>query len=318
MPRRFLSPEVTIDESSGWAEFVDQASEEQGEETFDGNETDFARLLRLHGESNHGDDLVRAVRLREKLGGSLDGAAAADVAAGLPGVPSGQRVLINPDTGSAVLGNTRTVTSGNEMDCAYWSGEDGSATVMTVHASVQPIQAGWPNVVTGASYRPYVKVRWGTRGVFHTVTADIGLGCTLVVAGSSIYVVVGMSPTSASNPAAGTMQLGASVGFFSATPASPPTRTVFVDSLAQSSTVNVLIPAFAQTLLAPGPGVWSVATGTYTLSVKDVAGNVIMSVPSTTTTPTPIPTDAYSIDVANGGDVSKGSLTLRLAFQLGL
>ncbi len=238
-------------------------------------------------------------------------------------------VNTNPESAyRAVLGNQYVLTSGHEVGSVVsWRGNDRESRYVTVMCTrAVAADSGYPSPTSGSgialSYRPYIKVRFGTRGNTTIVEVDLNRGTQVTVVGASVYVDLGMDPAPVSGPSgvaytAGTMLLGCSMGWGATSRFVPNTRTRYLDNI--FGLTNVIIPTCAQTLL---PVQYSGLSATLQLDVKDAAGTVLYSLQVTPTTPMtqplPLANDAYSIDVTPTGTTSVATINARLVFALTL
>lgn len=238
-------------------------------------------------------------------------------------------------TEMSVLGGQATLTSGQlAKEAVYWSGGNDEARTVTITLGRVPsIPApGFPTAgpVTPVSYyyySPFAVIRWGTRGYNHSAVVDVGRGNQITVSGSSVYVDLGMDPIitgAAITYVAGTMQLGATLGFNARQSIQPVTRTVAIGLLANNTLSNpVVIPDFAQTLTAYVNPVNGGALAGFSLIIviRDASGAAAIYSQSYTAPsqiqPIVLSDDAYDVVVVQS-NTSANAMPVRLIFGLAL
>lgn len=281
-------------------------------------ETDFGAMVRQLGEASVDrdgapvGDLEREIQFRNLKRAEKNKQA--------------PQVRTNPPATDACLGQTVSVTSGGqEQDCCWWTAEDEDSCTIVINlwnAGAGAFGGGgtkWPSATNPSSvnysYRPYAVIIFGTDGGAARVVVDIGTGCQVRVAASSVYVKIGMDAAPAGT-AAGTMQLGAAIAFRNASHGMPITKTLYIDSLANAGTSTVVVPLFAKLLL---PLQRSDLAGAVNLDFKDAAGTILYSRALTATQvmteSEPLANDVYQITVTNNGPDTS---TYRLVFGLSL
>ena len=226
----------------------------------------------------------------------------------------------------ATIGRSATVSSGQIVSIIQWNGrkdETQSLTIDFARGAANSQGTTWPTGLdsTGKtySYLPFALVRAGSDGFTWPVQVqlDIGRGTRITLAASYCEVLVGMdSPpiVPSGHYAAGSMLLGAQIGFYSATSLAPVTRTL-VGYLAPAGTQTFTIPERANFLL---PVQESDALGVTTLEVQDAGGTTITALTFAAggmIAPLPLPDDAYQVKVTNAGG---NAAYYRLPFQLAL
>src|SRR5581483_2779242 len=127
-------------------------------------------------------------------------------------------------------GQFQCSSGAQSKQCVFWTGEDPEGQTWTVTLINNGVVDANP---TGLSYIPRAQITWGNHGTVSTMIVDVINGQTVTGSGSAVYVDVFMDPAPAGS-SAGTMNLGATMGFFSATPTSPPTYTKAVSVVSGS------------------------------------------------------------------------------------
>jgi hypothetical protein len=200
-----------------------------------------------------------------------------------------------------MMGSTATVRSGatptDAPTVALWNADsDAESRAVGVTFSMLPV-----SIQFGAfDVKPFGVVRWGCRGVSALAEVDIGTGCRFAVEGSQVSLQVGVDAAVApANPCS--LIMSGMLSFSPVMRPTPITRTVYIESVAPSSTTaGTPIKPFAKSVsfwraaLSTGPIVLhfrnSALQDLYTVSI---AANAVL------TDPVPLANDVTQIAVEN-------------------
>lgn len=221
---------------------------------------------------------------------------------------------------------------GPAMEVVRWAGDVNEARAIT-------LSFGWNNpsitgVLSAASgtpaNRPYAIVNYGTRNYTQNYVCDISKGQNISFSASWVTVAVGLDLVSGSN---GTLDIGASIGFFGSGGSCPVTRTIYLDTAVgiagSGPSARMIVPIGAKQLL-PIQRTFNKTPGTpdtllpaaFLLTFYDINGNAVGemyggdTVYSVMSGPLPLPNDAYSFDVENFNTTTEIP-KMRFIFQLG-
>lgn len=224
---------------------------------------------------------------------------------------------VNPRSAvDAILGNNAIVVCGGPLSqVIYWqAGSDAETTNLNI--ALQPVNQPPPNVI-GAIFRPFARVKWGTRSTQFTADIDIARGTQISLNAASVTVQVGLAADVSGNaPNDTTMNISGSLSFGGGGRFAPVTRTVWLDSPTGSETF-LTVPSFAKRV--------SVITRTSAiatarqLNLKDSIGNsssVQIAANSQLTVPIDIWDDVVVVSqtTAAGVDVGPCAFIFELAF----
>lgn len=229
--------------------------------------------------------------------------------------------VTNAASGNSNLSPVSGTTAYQETTVVRWDGDPGEMQTVTIDGWIQTSGGGgtYPAGTNAAgtfySYRPFMHAFFGSsRGAPAEVYVDIGRGAQFSVATNFLVVNVGMDQPCPANPTevAGSMVLGASMGFRQTNHQSPLLRTVYINNQAGGGgIVSYLIPLFASRLeafITTTPANW-------TLSMRTLGSNTLATITGSqlASNAVALPGNAWSIAVANnGGAPDSASLVFSL------
>jgi len=155
-------------------------------------------------------------------------------------------VNVNPaEARNGSLGGEQAVTGGGRTITVVDFRTDDVKTLPMVVTLLPVIGLGATGLAEfGGSFRPFARVRWGTKAAPSEAVVDVGRGCQFTVAGSFCTVDIGAD-------AAGvvpeiTANIAAMLSFWTTARQQPVYRTSYIDDLGAGATSSVRsIPAFA-------------------------------------------------------------------------
>lgn len=217
-------------------------------------------------------------------------------------------VKFNP-TNADVLNNI--VSSSTVMQ---WQGVKTEAQTVTLDLTVNAFPAVDPT--TPISCRPYAIITVGIDGNKTSFKVDVGLGVRLTLVANYVDVLVAMDAPFP-GAAAGTMTIGASLGFFAAPSVAPVVLTSYIDQLGLGGSTliaELLRPAKAVAILPPqstDPGVNIQLTffdygNTQLYSLTFAVGTIV--------SPIPLANDVGRVRVTYQGALP--SVNIRIPWQL--
>lgn len=206
-----------------------------------------------------------------------------------------QPVTIVPASAyKARLGGTTAIAFGQDPQAVVrW---DGMITEsLPVSLVVAPIGSLDPS---RASPRAFIRLRIGTRGGTVAVDIDLGQGWQLTVPTASMYVDVGIDPSSASSSQS--IMVSGSIGFYTVVRTAPLTFTSYIDSLGSMGASTKTRPPFASTLNFMRADI----SAQYLIEFKSLSGTIgtyVLPASVNLDAPIVLPNDVYSVTVTNQG-----------------
>jgi hypothetical protein len=232
-------------------------------------------------------------------------------------VKSAHFVRTNPPSVlNGILGNQATVGLGEQKQVVNWGGEDSETLPCTITCA--PVSDPQP-VGANATFRPFAKIRFGTKGFLVNAEVDIGRGMQLTVSGSSVTVMVALPPSLQIPPyeLPPTMQIAGMLSFYPIVRTVPITRTLYIDTPIGQGSTALFIPPFSKQLRLAKQVIGVGAT----INILDSSGNSTLGtylVPAGTqmTSPILLPNGAEIItlsDTATPANSVAGTLIFELA-----
>ena len=330
----YITPVTDDDGVPGFRPFADAANDFNIETGLAGADVDQAPYDETMGRSRGdgsvdenivGDEFHEKLRQRVDATVGYDGSPRDDLSA-LAGAQQAQHeaamslanyVRVNPPTASrAVLGGrvislTADLQGKPPIQVVNWVGDDIEACPITVSLNPSIIQLS-PKIEVGG-IRAFADIIWGSRDGLQQMRVDIGAGTQFTIAGSVVYVSLGIQPFTVAYAANVQVTLNASIAFYTTNKAVPVTYTDYLDDLGNGATSEYIFrPSYAAELSVEKTGADAFTIHFYNFTGTEIYTRVIAA-GTYQNTPISLSQDVAKIKITNS---SGSAQNFRVIWQM--